>query len=399
MLQERMTVSNHERRARMRRAMEAGRLDALVLRLPENVLLLSGHWPMIGAAWLVFPLEGEATCLVPRCYEDEVAGSLEECGASFYAFGSTDAPAPMGLVAGSLKELAQGRGWKRIGYEGNFEVSAPSWNAAEAMVPAATTLSLLQTVFDGAELVDVTSLLTRERLTKTAYEVGRLAIASEISCFAMEAFEAAVDVGISGVELAAIAEQAAMVKGTGYRGSVRVRGFAQVTTGAAETAKAHRPNIISTARTMEDGDLAVLELGLVADGYWADRTRVGVAGTPREEQVRIFETVRKAQEAAVATIRHGALARDVDEAARSVIRDAGYGASFPHITGHGLGFGYHEAAPILGPHSRDVLEEGMLTSVEPGIYTLEFGGCRIEDDVVVTATGQQVLGPFRKTLT
>jgi Xaa-Pro dipeptidase len=79
-----------------------------------------------------------------------------------------------------------------------------------------------------------------------------------------------------------------------------------------------------------------------------------------------------------------------------VIEDAGYGAEFPHITGHGLGFGYHESSPILGPHSDDVLAEGMLTSVEPGIYTTTYGGCRIEDDVIVTQDGPQVLGAYRK---
>jgi Xaa-Pro aminopeptidase len=378
--------------------MEAERIDVLVLRLPENVLLLSGHWPMIGAAFLVFPREGTATCIVPACYQSEVAGTLEDCAASFYAYGSADAPAPMATVATLLGQLATGRDWRRIGYEGNFEFAAPSWNAAEAMVPAAATLSMLQSLFASAELVDVTAMLTIERLTKTAYEIERLAIASEISCFAMEAFQQAVAPGISGVALAALVEQAAMVKGTGYRGSVRVRAFAQVTTGDAETAEAHRPNIISTTRRLENGDFAVLELGLVADGYWADRTRVSVAGTPRDEQVRIFETVCRAQEAGVAAMRPGVLASDVDEAARSIIRDAGYGAEFPHITGHGLGFSYHEAAPILGPRSSDVLQEGMLSSVEPGIYTRGFGGCRIEDDVVVIADGPLVLGPFRKTL-
>jgi Xaa-Pro dipeptidase len=77
---------------------------------------------------------------------------------------------------------------------------------------------------------------------------------------------------------------------------------------------------------------------------------------------------------------------------------AGYAADFPHVTGHGLGFRYHESSPILAPNSATILEEGNLTSVEPGIYRLPAGGFRIEDDVLVTKTGAEIFGPFPKNL-
>jgi Xaa-Pro dipeptidase len=387
---------NRDRRDRMRQVMEVADLDVLILRLPENVLLLTGHWPMIGAAYLAFPREGEAVCIIPQCYAGEAENTFQDCRVIFYPFGGAESPPAMPTVRALLFSLPGASGWRRVGYEGNFEFSAPSWNAAEAMTPAVMTYRMLQEAFIGAEFVDATSIIVNERLIKTPYEINRLAIAGEISCFALEAFQDAVEVGISGVELAALTERACMVKGTGYQGSVRVRAFAQVTVGAAETAEAHRPNVISTTRKLQDGEFAVLELGLVADGYWADRTRVRIAGKPREEQIRIYETVVRAQEAAIAAIRPGVSARDVDEEARSVIRDAGYGPQFPHVTGHGLGFGYHESTPILGPLSHDTLLEGMMTSVEPGIYTQAFGGCRIEDDVIVGPGEARVLGPFQK---
>ncbi|MEO6802765.1 MAG: Xaa-Pro peptidase family protein [Granulicella sp.] len=390
-------MSNDDRRVRMRLAMEAQKLDTLILRLPENVLLLSEHWPMIGAAYLVFPLEGKATCILPACYEQDILGSLEDCDPKFFSYGGAGDPPLNSSVRAQLKQAVSPDS-RRIGYEGNFEVVAPSWNAAESMVPAADALTLLRETFTNSELIDVTQLLITGRMRKTQYEIERLDIASEISCFALAAFQEAVEVGICGVELAAIVEHAAMVKGTGYKGSVRVRAFAQVTTGALETSEAHRPNVISTTRKMEDGEFAVLELGLVADGYWADRTRVRIAGTARDPQIKIYETVRRAQEAAVAAICTGVRARDVDRAARSVIEDAGFGPYFPHVTGHGLGFRYHESFPILGPNSDDILEEGAMTSVEPGIYTTAFGGCRIEDDVIVTNEGPRILGPYLKNL-
>jgi Xaa-Pro aminopeptidase len=375
--------------------MEAQKLDALILRLPENVLLLSGHWPMIGVAFLLFPLEGKATCIFPECYRQEVLANLHDCDPVSYPLGGAHDP-PMFSAVGNLLRERVAPSWKRIGYEGNFETAAPSWNAGESLVPATDSVALFSDIFAGRELVDATKLIVTERARKTPYEIERLAIVSEISCFGMAAFEDSVKVGVSGVELAAIVEKAIMIQGTGYRDAVRVRAFAQVSTGDAETLVAHRPNIISTQRPMTDGDFAMLELGVVADGYWADRTRVRIAGTARDEQLRIYETVREAQEAATAALKPGIRARDVDRAARAVIEDAGYGPAFPHITGHGLGFGYHESWPILGPHSEHVLEEGMLTSVEPGIYTAQFGGVRIEDDVVVTSSGSLVLGPYRK---
>ena len=83
---------------------------------------------------------------------------------------------------------------------------------------------------------------------------------------------------------------------------------------------------------------------------------------------------------------------------RSIIREAGYGDFFPHITGHGLGFAYHESFPKLAPGSADVLGEGMVTSVEPGVYMPGIGGMRIEDDIAVTAKGADTLGVFRNRL-
>lgn len=382
----------------MRRAMEAARLDAMILRLPENVLLLSGFWPMIGAAYLAFPASGPSVCVIPDSYVNEAQAALEETDAVYYPYGCADSPPPNPAVRKILAEVAQAQTWRRVGYEGNFEVVAASWNTAEAMVPVAATAELLREAYPHADLVDVSALLKRERLTKTSHEVRQLQVASEISCLGLAAFESAVRVGASGVELAAEVERRIMIHGTGYRGSRRVRAFAQVTIGPEETALGYRPNVMTTLRRLQEGEIALLELGLVADGYWADRTRVRVAGCASEEQLAIYDIVRRAQEAAIAALRPGVSGATVDEAARSLIREAGYGSYFPHVTGHGVGFGYHESAPMLAPRSSDLLLPGVLTTVEPGIYKPLFGGMRIEDDVLVTTEGSLVLGAYPKTL-
>lgn len=389
---------NIERLDRMRRAMERERLDALVLRLPENVLLLSGYWPMLGASTLVFPRESLAALLFPECFLSETQPAVWEAEVKTFGFGLLGAPDAAECLRSFLSAMPHRAGWKRIGYEGSFRMIAPAWQSSETLLATGQTKALYESAFAGAELVDATDLLQRERRTKTPYEADKLRIAGEISCIGLELFQRIVAPGISGVELVAAVEAEVMAKGTGYRGAQRVRGWAQVATGAAESAVGYRMNEFLTRRDLQSGDVALLELGVVADGYWADRTRVRVAGRPSDEQSKIFETLRSAQEAAIGAIRPGATGAEVDEAARSVIRDAGYERDFPHITGHGLGFGYHESAPILGPGSGDVLEAGMLTSVEPGIYNSRAGGFRIEDDVLVTESGGEVLGACVKAL-
>ena len=378
--------------------MQAAHLDVLVVRLPENVLLLSGFWPMIGASLVVFPCDGLPYVIVPACYEQEASASLWEANVSYYRYGVIGAEAPETATFGLLSQIAKQRSWKRVGFEERFNVGAPSWNAAEFLIPAEQNRQLLSSAFPKSELVDISSFIQSERLSKTPYERERLRIASEVSSIGLARFEEIVEPGVSGVQLAAEVEKKIMASGTGYRNALRVRSFAQVAVGPQESAVGYRPNEVSTTRPLKNGEVALLELGVVVDGFWADRTRVRVAGAPTEEQRKVFEIVRTAQEAAIAEIRPGASASRVDEAARGVIRDAGYQAFFPHITGHGLGFRYHEASPVLSPDSKDILEDGMLTSVEPGIYKDSVGGFRIEDDVLVVAGGAEVLGAHQKAL-
>jgi Xaa-Pro dipeptidase len=135
----------------------------------------------------------------------------------------------------------------------------------------------------------------------------------------------------------------------------------------------------------------MVELATVVDGYWSDLTRMAVAGEPSPRQREIYELIRKAQRAAIESLRPGVPAEEVDAAARKIIREAGYGDYFVHITGHGVGYRYHELIPLLAPGVRMPLEAGMVCTVEPGIYILGFGGVRIEDNVAVTANGPQIL--------
>ena len=135
-----------------------------------------------------------------------------------------------------------------------------------------------------------------------------------------------------------------------------------------------------------------------ADGFWSDRTRVRTAGEPKAREKEIFDLVVSAQEAAISVVKAGASAGEVDEAARSILREAGLGESFVHVTGHSIGFRYHEPIPLVAPGGETILSAGMVHTVESGVYSPDFGGFQVEDDVTLTTTGCEVLGPFRKEL-
>jgi len=388
---------NSERIERMREAMAGQGLEALICRLPENVLFLSGYWPLCGWVFYLFPIEGRAVCVVPDTERDEALSELWDAECVTYKFGTVDAEDQYEEIERKVKRAVSGMPWKRIGYEGGFESIAPAYNAAELYVPAARTKALLISLFGEEKLVDATDLIHHERAVKTPFEVEKIRVSNEIANRGLSAFVQKVDVGMRAVDLAASVESSVLTEGTGYRKARRVRAFAQVAVGA-ETWRAWRPMEITSERRLKKYDLALLELAVVADGYWSDRTRTRVAGKASDQQKEIWDIVAQAQRKAIEAVRPGIEAGAVDRAARKLIHDVGYGKDFVHITGHGVGFSYHEKIPCICPGSSDALHSGMVHTVEPGIYVEGFGGIRIEDDVVVLDEGCEILAPFPRDI-
>ncbi len=375
---------------RLRRAMQREGLDALVCRLPEHVLMLTGYWPVCAWVYAVFPREGQGACILPDTEVEEARAGLFRTDCLTYPFGTKDSPPQAESILRLLRQAAA-RGWKRVGWEASSDVAAPAWNVAELQLPSASSRRLLDEAFGARRLVDASALLRAEQVVKTPPESEGVRKACRIANLGIQEFFRRVAPGSSGVELAAAVEGAIMVQGTGFQGARCVRAFAQVAVGP-ESARGWRPAEVTTARRLQEGEVALLELAVVADGFWCDRTRARVAGEPTAEQREVHDLVRRAQRAAIAAVRPGVEAALVDEAARRIIREAGRDLQFIHITGHGLGYRYHEYAPLLAPGSRDVLRAGMIHSVEPGVYGPAFGGIRHEDDVLVTEQGSEVLG-------
>jgi Xaa-Pro aminopeptidase len=157
------------------------------------------------------------------------------------------------------------------------------------------------------------------------------------------------------------------------------------------------PHAEPSGTPIAPGALLVVDIGTSVGGYASDMTRTFATGRLSEQEREIYDLVRRAQEAGRAAARPGVPCAQVDQVAREVIAAAGYGELFQHGLGHGVGLEVHEA-PRLSASSDEVLEEGMVVTVEPGIYVPELGGVRIEDTVLVTAAGAESLTDFERDL-
>ncbi|EUJ66008.1 proline dipeptidase [Listeria fleischmannii FSL S10-1203] len=148
---------------------------------------------------------------------------------------------------------------------------------------------------------------------------------------------------------------------------------------------------------LKKGDLVLFDLGVVHKGYCSDITRTVAFGEITDEQKKIYDTVLDAQQKAIAKVRAGVPAKELDITARDTIRAAGYGEFFPHRLGHGLGASVHEF-PSITETNEMPLSENMVFTIEPGIYVPGVAGVRIEDDIVVTKDGYEILTEFPKEL-
>jgi len=217
----------------------------------------------------------------------------------------------------------------------------------------------------GCEMVDIRPLTTRLRAVKSPEEIELIRRAVEIADHAMGEVIDNIRPGVSEAEISALAECRVLREGAE---GVSFEPF----------------------KPLQAGELALLDMGAVYDGYCSDLTRTFAVGEVDAEKRRIFRIAYTAQQAAIAAIKPGMRACDVDAVAREIIAAEGLGEYFPHLTGHGVGLSTHEP-PILDRDVEMVLEPGMVVTVEPGIYLPGVGAARVEDMVLVTPTGHEVL--------
>ncbi|OPZ71943.1 MAG: putative peptidase [Firmicutes bacterium ADurb.Bin456] len=233
----------------------------------------------------------------------------------------------------------------------------------------------------GVGLKSVSGLVEELRASKDKGEIALIEVAVRLADEAFQEVLPLLRPGVPEKEVALMLEY-----------SMRCRGAegASFKTIVASGARSALPHGVASAKIMAPGDFVTLDFGAIYNGYHSDITRTVVLGRPEQKQREIYDIVLKAQTSAIESLRAGIKASDVDGAARGIIAGAGYGEQFGHSTGHGVGLCIHEK-PRLSARDQTLLEEGMVVTVEPGIYLPGWGGVRIEDTVLVQNDGCRIL--------
>jgi Xaa-Pro aminopeptidase len=283
-----------------------------------------------------------------------------------------DAEAAPGAAALSLSDWTDGSdpyaaAAKLLDPQGRYAISDSAW---------AMHVLALQQVLPESTYVSMTSTLPMLRAVKGADELERLAAAG-----------AAVDASFEEIAKVRFAGRRESEVAADLAGFMRDHGHSKVDfTVVGSGPNGANPHHEMSERTIEEGDMFVLDFGGIKDGYGSDTTRTVHVGEPTDEEREVYEIVRRAQQTAFEAVRPGVECQEIDRAARKVIADAGYGEQFIHRTGHGIGLTTHEPPYMVEGETRR-LEPGMCFSIEPGVYLPGKFGVRIEDIVTVTEEG------------
>ena len=356
------------RHQRLRGALETLSLDAIVVTHPLNIRYLSNHAGSAG----IFVLTADTAHLLVDFRYREAVQQLQESEAACPGLRVIDVPASYDeALLGCLQEI----GVSTVGFEAaHVSVVKHEW-WRKAAVDRGMTMALRSTERAVEDL----------RMIKDAAEIAALReSARRIGPVAQAAFAAA-RAAVAERDVAAAIESA--MRTAGYERPA----FDTIVGSGPNSAL---PHYRAGDRVLANGDLVVLDFGGVLDGYCSDVTRTVAIGAIAPEARRIYDAVYDAQRAAIAAVRPGVATTAVDAAARDVLEQRGLGPAFGHGTGHGLGLDVHEDPRVTRPRP-DVpaipLAPGMVFTIEPGAYVAGFAGVRIEDDVLVTDTGCEIL--------
>ena len=356
-----------DRLARLRTSLAASQLDALLVSALPNVRYLTGF---SGSNGIVLVTASDAVLITDFRYATQVKSEVS------HAVRVAIEPSTLwGRLWNELKEMPQ--------------VEVIAFESAHV-----THQDAARFVGEGAEGAawrwrPALNLVEVLRESKDATELAQIREAVRIAEFALGRTLPHVRVGMTELAVAGILEHELRSAGS--------EGFPFETI-IATGARSALPHARASRAVIETGDLLLFDFGAVAGGYCSDITRTFVVGrAPDSRQTEIHDIVREANASASVGVRAGMRGRDADAIARQYIERRGYAEAFGHSLGHGIGLEIHES-PRLAKSAESPLTPGAVVTIEPGIYLEGWGGVRIEDDVVLTSEGPEVLTSFDRTL-
>jgi Xaa-Pro aminopeptidase len=354
------------RQRRLQSELAAHRLDALLVTHPSNVRYLCGFTGSAGAMVLS---KSKSVFFTDGRYNEQAR--VEVQGSRMVVARKSPLAAAAEWLVGNAKKL----GLKTLGIEAEHLSVAERSRLAKALP-------------SGLRLREAPLLVEQARVIKDGEEIERLRAAVLLGASLFDVILKAIRPGVKETEVAAELEYAARRAGAD--------GMSFDTIIASGTRSALPHGRASEAVIPANG-FVVCDFGVILAGYCSDMTRTVHVGQPNAEMRRVYAVVRDAQQAALETVRAGVSTGEVDQSARKVLRNKGLAKHFTHSTGHGVGLEIHEA-PRLAAGQREVLQPGMVITIEPGAYIPGVGGVRIEDMAVVTDNGCQILTPTGKDL-
>src|SRR5947209_4327064 len=370
---------------------------AIICRLPENVVMFTGYQPILGDFFCVvshsktkevevgLAIPVDERDLVPPGAAVEVKTFAEET-MDYISSAPHVARVPLGELL-----IAAGVGKRSVvGYEGAYSPIATGYT--QVGVPGPSTLALLHSLLPGDYLRDATPILDELAAIKTEEELEAIRRSEAVAYQGFSAARQAVRVGATEADIAAATYAALLRAGYAAPGAHHVQPHVHVMAGP-RAALAYRAFNLTSNATIKEGDTVTVQMEVGINGYWAELTRTFFAGSISNDWRKAHHACVAAQDAALKSIRDGATGRAVDSESRSVITGAGFGPAFKHGLGHGFGFQAinHSAAPVLHPASDAVLRAGMVHNMEPAVYLDGKGGIRLNDNVLVRESGNEVL--------
>jgi Xaa-Pro aminopeptidase len=371
-----------EKLARMRALMGEHDLDAIVARAPDNVLYLTNFWSMKGYDAVVFPREGEPVLVCLEASEDDAAGTAWTSDIRLFKGYDERDPRPPNMRSLDLaRQIASD--YDRVGIELSLGTQA-----SDRMVGEPTTYT--KAFFDAfPDAADATPVLAQARAIKSAQEIERIRLANEIAGAAMDHVASVLKPGMTEAQAAAAWAGFVHGEGTGWKGKVELAlPYSLVWSGPGIktfTATANGP--------VQEHEPTLFEIWVCADGYWCDHTKNLVPGELDPRYVELEQTLTAVYDDAVAFCQPGASLAELDRRVREGIAEAGFPGQPSHPICHGVGARAHEP-PYAHQAGGGTIEPGMVLAIEPGIYWPGSGGLRMEDNFLITQSGNEKLCPF-----